>query len=72
MKPTPQRKKIGRDLKVLRTVWGKTQQEMADMIGIHQTALSRVENGTQCLTDEELIHLRAKVKKEPNIFWGEI
>ncbi len=47
-------KKLGKKLKKLRRVNNVSQETIGDIIGIHQTAVCRVEKGHQKLTAHEL------------------
>lgn len=50
-------KSIGMNMKFLRTRKKITQVEMAEILGLHQTAISRVEDGKQNLTPLQLWNL---------------
>lgn len=56
-------KAYGKQLKRTRQMLGKTQQEMADAIGIHQVTYCRIETATTPLTDNMRDRIRAAVER---------
>lgn len=50
MKKDPMLRQIGKNIRDMRRVRDLSQRVIACAIGVHQTALSRIESGTQQLT----------------------
>jgi transcriptional regulator with XRE-family HTH domain len=61
-------KRIGADLKALRKLYGVNQEEMAEILGVIQSAVSRIESGAQKLSAEQFLAVREWVKARGNLF----
>lgn len=56
---------FGRNVRVLRADRGLTQEELADLAGVHVTYLSGVENGRRNVTLSVVERLAAALKTSP-------
>lgn len=61
-------KRIGRDLKWARRIYGINQGELAKEIGLIQSAISRIEDGHQQISAAEAVAIRHWLQSRPNMF----
>ena len=61
------REQIAKNVKDARTRSDLTQVEVAQALGIHQSAYSRIERGRQCITADQLLTLATILNVRPEI-----
>lgn len=65
-------KRIGRDLMRLRKLYRLSQETLGNELGLHQSAICRIEDGEQELSAAEFVKLRAYFDSLPNLFRDEV
>lgn len=61
MPPTLFRVEVGTRIRAARRFYGKTQREIAELSGINQTDICKLENGKRGLTANELVLVAAAI-----------
>jgi DNA-binding XRE family transcriptional regulator len=56
---------VGQNLRLLRTARGLSQEDFADLLGVHRTYLGGIERGERNLTLKSLERIAERIKVDP-------